>query len=412
MRDCKAYDPEKRSGWARGLIHLHTQFSDGWASVLRAGEIAARRCFDFLIVTDHIRNLKLFTRRTLPEYIAACDEATSKVGIPVIPGGELEVDWNSAATSDFSQGHTLVLSVRSLVAANEFDWATPGTDPYAHWPDSTGGRGTILAVQEKLRQHNLPPLASHQFQHSPISTKRGEHSDYRYDQERLASSRYFDFFYSGAVELIHETEDITLFDEYAASDSDTLKGVYASCDFHVGPETTWPPIASVIDRFRLTRAPYRWLFRMGAKSFLRLKGAAEVAVFPYFAAEQLSHATYVYLGEKPCTEDNILAALRDGRTCVTRGAVEFANLEPAPSFAQVYQPPVRLSLDLPQSYSVPRPRSVIVFRDGNVVHWEPYAIAASPIRFIWTDPQPPPGPHTYQVYVPSKFLSSPVRYSV
>ena len=35
------YDPKKRHGWARGLIHFHTQFSDGWASVLRAGEIAA-----------------------------------------------------------------------------------------------------------------------------------------------------------------------------------------------------------------------------------------------------------------------------------------------------------------------------------------------------------------------------------
>lgn len=406
-----AYDPEKRNGWARGLIHFHTKFSDGWASVLRAGEIAVRQSFDFLIVTDHLRNLKLSTHRTLAEYLAACDEATGKLPIPVIPGGELEVHWRNEDTSDSSEAHTLALSVRSLVAADEFDWKTPGTDPFAHWVDSSGRRGTVLAVQEKLRQHNVPSLASHQFQHSPISTKPGERSDYRYDLERLASSCHFDFFYSGAVELIHETEDITLFDKHGASGSGTPKGVYASCDFHVGPQTTWPPIAKVIDRFRVTRVPYQWLFRAGAKSFLRLRGAAEVAVFPYFAAEQLSHATYVYLGEKPCTEDNILDALRDGRTCVTRGQVEFANLEPSPSFTQAHQHPVRLSLNLPQSYSVPRPRSVIVFRDGNVVHWEPYAIAEPSIRFTWTDEQPPPGDHTYQVYVPSKFLSSPVRSS-
>jgi hypothetical protein len=407
-----SYDPNMRNGWARGLVHFHTRFSDGFASVMRAGEIAVRAGFDFLIITDHIRNLKLFTHKSLQEYIEACDAAAHKLGIPIIPGGEIEIHWNNATTSDFSEAHTLVLSIRSLVAAGEFDWVTPETDPFAHWPDTAGGKGTILAAQEMLRRHNLPSLASHQFQHSLVSTKWGERSDYRYDLERLATSRYFDFFYSGAIELIHEMEDIELVQRYMVGGPEDLKGVYSSCDFHVGPETTWPPIADLVDRVRPLRAVYRWIFREVAALLLKLKGEPEAAPFPWFAEEQLSHATYVYLGNQPCTETTILDALRDGRTCVTRGRAEFADLDPAPSLTQVRAGPAGLSLDLPVSYSDPRPRSVIVLRDGQVAHWEPYAIAAPSILFKWTDQTAPPGVHTYQIYVPSKFLCSPIRFAV
>lgn len=322
----------------------------------------------------------------------------------------MEIHWNSAATSDFSEAHTLTLSIRPLVAFREFDWVTPEADPFVAWPDSQGGTGTILAIQEKLRQYTLPPLASHQFQHSLLSTKRGERSDYRYDLDRLATSRYLDFFYSGTVELIHEMEDIQLVARYATTDSQAMKAVYSSCDFHMGPQTTWPPIAYVLDRIRPLNVAYRWLFKFLAAGYFRLKGDAEAAPFPWFADEQLSHATYVYLGQQPCNEETVLEAMRDGRTCVTRGAAEFANLEPVPSFSRSYPTPVHLYLHLPVSYSEPRPRSVIVYRDGGVVHWEPYAIAERSIQFTYIDRSPPPGQHAYQVYVPSKFLSSPVVF--
>ncbi len=406
-----SYDPHKRNGWARGLIHFHTQFSDGWASVLRAGEIARDAGYDFLIITDHLRNLKLRTYRTLDEYVHACDEAAHKLGFPIIPGGEMEVHWNDPVTTDFSEAHTLAFSIRDLVAAGEYDWTTPGVDPFANWTDAQGGRGTILALQEKLRVYNLPPVASHQFQHSLLSTRPGEQSDYRYDLPRLATSRYLDFFYSGAVELIHEMEDILLVARQATTDSVMMKGVYSSCDFHMGPQTTWPPLAQLLDRIPGLGKVYRWLFKFGAAAFFRLKGDADAAPFPWFADEQISHTTYVSLGEQPCNEQTVLEALRDGRTCVTRGAAEFANFGPPPSFTRRYPPPVHLYLNLPVSYSDPRPRSVIVFRDGEVVHWEPYAIPALAIEFTYIDMTPPPGAHIYQVYVPSKFLSSPIVFN-
>ena len=374
--------------------------------MLRAGEIAVEHGFEFLIVTDHLRNLKLFTHRTLQQYVDACDEAARRLGIPVIPGGEMEIHWNDPVTTDFSEAHTLVLCIRPLVAAGEFDWTTPGTDPFAYWRDSEGSAGTILAVQEMLRRHNLLPLASHQFQHSLMSTKAGEHSDYRYNLLRLPTSRYFDFFYSGAVELIHEMEDILLVTRYATTDLDGMKGIYASCDFHIGPQTMWPPLAAITP----LAAGWRWLLEKVAPFVLRLKGNEEAAPFPLFADEQLSHATYVYLGSQPCTENAVLQALGDGRTCVTRGYAEFADFAPVPSFSETHASPVQIHLHLPVSYSDPRPRSVIVFRDGRVVHWEPYAIAEPSIEFTHIDHQTPPGLHAYQVYVPSKFLSSPILF--
>lgn len=400
------YDPQKRNGWARGLTHFHTQFSDGWATVLRAGEIAVQHEYDFLIVTDHLRNLKLFTHKTLDQYVAACDEATARLRIPVIPGGEMEVHWNDPVTTDFSEAHTLVLSIRPLVAAGEFDWTTPDADPFAHWRDSQGNLGTILALQETLRRHNLPPLASHQFQHSVIGKDPNKQPDFRYDLAAFPTSRYFDFFYSGAVDLIHEMEDVLLVARYATIRPDELKGIYASCDFHIGPQTMWPPLAKA----PILPSIWGWLLEKVGPIALRLKGDAEAAPFPRFADEQLSHSTYVFLGERPCTEDTIMDALRNGRTCVTRGHVEFANLDPFPDFARIRDGPAQLHLNLPVSYSEPRPRSVIVFRNGKIAHWEPYAIVEPSLEFTYVERSAEPGPHAYQIYVPSKFLSSPMLF--
>jgi hypothetical protein len=257
-----------------------------------------------------------------------------------------------------------------------------------------------------LRRHGLPPLASHQFQHSLMSTKAGEHSDYRYNVRRLPTSRYFDFFYSGTVDLIHEMEDILLVSQYASTNRPEMKGIYASCDFHIGPQTMWPPFAGI----RPLAAVWSWLLETVGPFFLRLKGDAEAAPFPLFADEQLSHATYVYLGDQKCTEDTVLQALQDGRTCVTRGSAEFGNLDPVPSFSLIHSTPVHITLNLPISYSDPRPRSVIVLRDGEVAHWEPYSISEPSIKFKYVDSQTTAGLHAYQVYVPSKFLSSPLLF--
>ncbi len=275
-----SYDPRKRNGWARGLIHFHTRFSDGWASVLRAGEIAREAGYDFLIITDHLRNLKLFTHRTLDECVRACDDASRALGFPVIPGGEMEVRWDDPVTTDFSQAHTLAFSIRDLAAAGEYDWTTPGTDPFAQWTDSQGGRGTILALQEKLRAYSLPPAASHQFQHSALGARPGQQPDYRYDLLRLDTSRYLDFFSSGAVELIHEAEDILLVADHATTDPGRMKGVYASCDFHVGPQTTRPPLAKLLHRIAFLGRAYRRVFTCGAAMVVRLTGGAELAASP------------------------------------------------------------------------------------------------------------------------------------
>jgi hypothetical protein len=400
MRRAEPYDPKYRNGWARGLIHFHTRFSDGWASIGRAAEIAAFHRFNFLVVTDHLCQMTTERGHTLERYVGVCDWAAKQVGLPVLPGGEVEVDWK--CPTDGSQAHTLLPSVRPFVTSP----AEPS--PLAPWIEPNH-QGTVSDLQTLLAQHDLPALAAHQFQHCLLSTSADKCSDYRYDLACLASSPYLDFFYSAAVELIHEPEDLALIGQYASPG--TLKAVYAGCDFHVGPEATWPPIGDFVDRFRLTRQAYRWLFKRITSTALRFKGQPETAACAYFAKEQLRHATYVYLGDADCTEPNILEALRDGRTCVTRGTTGFAHFSPAPSFTQTYSSSTPLQLHLPDSYSDPRPRSVIVLRDGEVVRWQPYAIKAPAIEFTWQDKDPLPGAHAYQVYVPSKFLSSPIVFA-
>ncbi|MDR7543452.1 MAG: hypothetical protein QN120_04295 [Armatimonadota bacterium] len=403
-------NPHRARGWARGLIHFHTRFSDGWATVRRAAQIARRRGYDFLVVTDHLRNLKLFTRRTPDDYIRACDRASRDVGIPVIPGGEMEVHWNNPAVEDFSEAHTIAFTIRSLARAGEFDWQTPGTDPFGHWPDSEGRLGTVLALQEKLLAHGVPPAASHQFQHSPLGT-RGGYSDYRYDLTRVERSEYLDFFYSGAADILHEAEDLELVADYVRR-FHRPKAVYASCDYHVGPEVV-PAVADMLEAFPPLRRAYAWLFRVVSSTALRfLAGDPETAIFPHFADEQLTHATYVYLGDRACTEEAIVDALRAGRTCVSRGAFQFEDLDPAPGFAPIRVRGVQISLRAPLTFSRPRPRSVLLFEDGRLIRWSVYAVESPGIEFTYARPDAEPGAHVYQVYVPSKFLSSPIVFDI
>ncbi len=426
------YDPSKRNGWARGLIHFHTEFSDGGASVQKAAEIARAHGYDFLIVTDHLQDLKLKKGRSLQEYIIACDTASKETGTLVIPGGEIEVDWENPRTGDSSQAHTLAFSIRHLIS--EFDWTTPGEKPYAGWTDNAGGRGTILAVQQKLMRYGVPPAASHQFQHaylgSPIHP--AEHADYRYDLERIGSSRLLDFFYSGVIDAAHEPEDFALYLSCLDNPSEISPAIYASCDYHYGPETLRELLHQhreeivarlrqiVVKWRRVIGVPLCWLLRWQpdiALSLFEHLGRRLFALFRtippvQFAAEQLSHATYVYLGDSALTEENVIQALWKGQSCVTRGAAEFRDLRPVPSNVPQKVSRVDLYLDLPVTYSVHRPRSVLIYRDGNLVDWIVVPDVRQAITLTWTDPSPPAGIHSYVLYVPSKFLSSPLLVEV
>ncbi len=401
----------RRNGWVRGLIHFHTQFSDGWGTVDQAAEIARTGGFDFLIVTDHLRDLKLKTGRTPEEYVAACERASARSGIPVIPGGEIEIAWERPGV-DRSEAHTLAFSIRPLLAAGAFDWATPGEDPFWHWEDEEGRRKTIAAVQRTLRAHGLPRAASHQFQHSFLGVQPGAHPDYRYDLARIPACDYLDFFYSGAVDVMHEPEDIALVAQHNR-EGPPLKAVYASCDYHLGREVVPPALDPVLRGIPALTQAYRWLFRTVTSAFLRwIAGHPEQAAFPLFAEEQITHATYVYLGDRPCQEEAILEALACGRTCVTRGSAEFAFLLPVPDLQRRYPAPARLQLELPRTWRprFQRPHYVIVLRDGEPIYFEPYDIRSPSVNFSWYEKEHLPGGHIYQLYIPSKFLSSPIVF--
>src|SRR3989304_5822645 len=173
---CPPPPPPRRGRGPRGLIPFHPRFSDGWATVRRAAEIAQVHGYDFLVVTDHIQDIKLKRHRSIDEYVEACAQASDAVGIPVIPGGEFEVNWTAPddppRPADGSEAHTLAFDVAPPRGA--VDWGGKKNKPYDHWKDEHDRAGPRAAVLLKLRQAGLPAAASHQFQHSPLSQRLGE----------------------------------------------------------------------------------------------------------------------------------------------------------------------------------------------------------------------------------------------
>lgn len=422
-----AYDASKRKGWAKGLIHFHTNFSDGGATVPRAVEIARSRGYDFLIITDHLQNLPRQGHH-FEEYVNACKQASSP-DLLVIPGGEIEINW--ARNSDHSEAHTLAMSIAPLLS--ELVWS-PATKPYAHWRDSRGCEGTILATQEKLQAVGVPPAASHQFQHAYLGTSihPDEHSDYRYDLRRIANSPLLDFFYSGVVDAAHEPEDFALYLSRLNGPRETLPAIYSSCDYHYGPETVRELIRQheeegIAGICKLLIA-WRKAFGRILCFLLRVRPSLAVRLVEWllptilntlkklhilqFADEQLSHTTYVYIGSGPLSEDTVIQGLREGRTCVTRGEAEFQNLQPVPSNVPVRVSRVELQLSLPRTYSVHRPRSILIYRDGSLADWLTVPDEEQSISKTWLDPVPIKGVHNYVIYIPSKFLSSPILVDV
>ncbi len=449
--------PHRPQRWARGLIHFHTRFSDGWATVRRAAQIAREHGFDFLVITDHIQNIKLKRHRLLEDYLEECARTEKAVGIPVIPGGEFEVNWTAAEDpprpADGSEAHTLAFDVAPLHGA--LDWADNGRKPYAYWKDEQDQTGTLAAVLLKLRQARLPAAASHQFQHSPLSLRRGTQSDFRYDLRVIGRCSHLDFFYSGGVDVLHEPEDLELVTQYKyaleyarpdlfergqfpttpaaaqAVDPGRLQAIYASCDYHVGPEVF--PWLDALLRVPLAGAALAWGFRGLAGAILRLFGSPETAVFPDFAAEQLSHATYVHVGEVPITRENVLAGLAAGRTVVARGTAEFAGLDPVPGTGGPgASHPVEIHLHLPVTCSprTRRPHHVFVYRvrEERARSGRPFPRRDVTLVDLVAFPPQPGDPRAeihfhfrehdqldltrfrywYQLYIPTKFISSPI----
>lgn len=393
------YDPSRRGGWAKGLVHFHTDFSDGRASIPEAARIATRRGYDFLVITDHLQDIKLKKKRRFEDYVAACDSASEGGDILVLPGGEFEDRWQDVL--DRSEGHTLTLSVRPLVAAGEFSNPDPEAKPYAHWTDSAGGSGQTLAIQEKLRSYDLPVLASHQFQHSFVSYGDGaEQPDFRYDLRYLDNVRALDFFYSGLVDLAHEVDDFALYLQLLTKGPGTPPCVYASCDYHVGPEIWFED-----------EGLQEWTRTIASVAVALAKRNVQidpgVTIQAYAAPEQLSHATYVWLGAAPLTEANVLQSFRQGRTFVTRGDAEVEELSPQPGMDQQSEGYPAFRLRMSRSCESPRPRTVFVLRDGKIVQRQVFHPQV-PIDFSWPDWGLGPGQHQYVIYVPTKLITSPV----
>jgi len=96
-----------------GVIHCHTTFSDGFDTVESVAKMAKEHGAQFIVITDHLEDISLDsdefdsfcpsfvlslrqTRRIkkltgISNYIQACSDATSRVGILVVPGIEVGI---------------------------------------------------------------------------------------------------------------------------------------------------------------------------------------------------------------------------------------------------------------------------------------------------------------------------------
>ena len=201
------------------------------------------------------------------------------------------------------------------------------------------------------------------------------------------------------MDLAHEAEDLVLYQSLLGR-PESSPCVYASCDYHIGPEL-WFDGDGLEEWTRTIQSVAVHLAKRSVEIGLG------ITIHAHMAPEQLSHATYVWVGDQPLTEDAVLEGFRHGRTFSTRGKADVTTMRPVPGLDQTTKGYPVFRLTMPMSYESPRPRTVFVLRDGLVCHQQVFG-PKLPLDFEWADWKIPPGRHEYVVYVPSKFVSSPI----
>src|SRR5262245_64875083 len=75
----------------RGVLHVHSQFSDGEESLERIVQTFSDAGMNFIAVSDHA---EVFDEQRMQEYVAVCD-ALSSTNFLVIPGLEFALKGGS-----------------------------------------------------------------------------------------------------------------------------------------------------------------------------------------------------------------------------------------------------------------------------------------------------------------------------
>lgn len=362
--------------WYPGLIHLHTQFSDGVSSPAALAADARAAGMQFIVVTDHYDMIGEIAKGGTAFSVALggqpgsdavaqpwgfdryCQEvsALTKEGeFVAIPGAEIGARWEPEPGNEAS-AHTLALGV-----IREAD--SQVMDEYCEQPDRQQD------VINKILQWGMLPIAAHpSFLHDG-SLGRLSYTgriDYRYDKRPEDQVPEIQYRGLAGVEVFN---------------TDGSGQTQEDIDFYL----------------RLLREGYAPFVTSGC----------DYHGYNPFEADWLKRVTWVHT--ESLTTEGILEGLRQGRTYAADFGAELISMSPMPGdHVEMDRPVIRAAVRFPSPTG--SPKQFMVYRDG-VLTAGPFEQPAGRTEydFSWTDDTATPGEHSYVLRIGEVLITSPAR---
>ncbi len=407
----------RAGGWIRGLIHLHSRYSDGKSTVRGLSELARDAYgYEYLIFTDHAECLD---RESFARYAEECRDVSGPDFV-VIPGLEIATVW-SGGSQDRSQAHTVAFS-RDPWALQRLLPLKPSRNILSSWMPQPGAPPATRRLRERLAEIGSVSAAAHQFSYSKAAAGHcltfGPF-DYRYDLANLRPDDGVDFYYGNLIEVDHEAEDMALYSGMQARWAAAQQGgeatdppwAYTGSDYHFSlwqsrvakyrfvPRSGLPALpVSILSRWNPARELIEWADRWLSPGY-----------------EQLRRVTWLGLDDDLSTEA-VIEALKRRRTCATRGrtnTINWLNITPMPGTRE--EGPVRaktpeISLYLQFERPTTRPLFSALFRDGVEISGfsQTFGEGKTSLWLNWKDEQAASGVHSYVAVVSGKLVTSPI----
>jgi len=407
----------RAGGWVRGLIHLHSTYSDGKSSIRGLSGLARDVYgYEYLVFTDHADCLD---RARFSQYADECRDISGPDFV-VIPGLEFSTVWQAGA-QDRSQAHTVAFAADPGVL-QELLPLRQARDVVATWPPEAGAPPATRRLRQRLADVGSLAAAAHQFSYSKASAGHSLRTgplDYRYDLSSLLADDGLDFYYGNPIEVNHEAEDLALYTGMQArwvagrtqGGDENPPWAYAGSDFHAGLWQRWVArhrdswrgsILGLPSRIAANWDPWRqfvtWLDRYLSPGY-----------------EQLRRVTWLCI-DGDLSAETVLDAIAHRRTCATRGrgnTINWLNITPTPGTSE--SGPVKAKVPEVSLYAqferpTTRPLFAGLYRDGVEITGfsQSFSENRTSLWLNWKDEDAGPGVHSYVIAISGKLVTSPI----
>lgn len=345
-------ESQKEFCWVYGLVHVHSNRSDGIPTIKARRKEAKKLGLDFLIVADHGPQLGIGSKssKKLDQYVEDCRAETVLGQFVMIPGAEISNPWcPDSKTKCFA--HTLCLGPVQKTAA--LDKSSE---------KENGQAETIAAIKAMecyaVAAHpNLSTVGS-------VSSKPWIGRHYRYDRRTPAK-------YSGlcGIEIgntmnpAQDSQDMEWFMELMKRHYPAMPT--GGCDSH----------GSLIDKED---------------------------------GERMKRLTGVFIEE--LTEDGILKGMRDGCIFASIEGVRIKDCEPIPS--SIPQPVDMAHFSFTFS-NLPQRVQCVLYRDGEMLPSSRKAVSPESPTYEWCDEDGPEGERWYNLRIlPDFLITAPIVLNI